>query len=45
MNIIAVYVMAKENLSKEIADKVVEYYMSGMKYEEALEMAKELYSK
>ncbi|WP_294377105.1 hypothetical protein [uncultured Clostridium sp.] len=43
MNVIAVYVMTKEKLAKKIADKVVEFYMSGMSYEEALKKAKEIY--
>ena len=43
MNVIAVYVMTKEKMCREIADKTVEFYMSGMSYEEALEKAKELF--
>ena len=43
MNVIAAYVMAKEKMCREIADKTVELYMSGMSYEEALEKAKELF--
>ena len=43
MNVIAVYVMTKEKMCREIADKTVELYMSGMSYEEALKKAKELY--
>lgn len=43
MNVIAVYVMTKEKLSREIAEKTAELYMSGMSYEEALEKAKEFY--
>jgi len=42
MNAIAVYVMTKEKLSREIAEKVVELYMSGMRYEEALKKAKQI---
>lgn len=44
MNVIAVYVMTKEKMCREIADKTVELYMSGMSYEEALERAKKLIS-
>ena len=43
MNVIAVYVMTKEKMCREIADKTVEVYMSGMSYEEAFKKAKELY--
>ena len=43
MNVIAVYVMTKEKMCREIADKTVELYMSGMNYEEAFEKAKELF--
>ena len=37
MNVIAVYVIEKEKLSREIAEKTAELYLSGMSYEEALE--------
>lgn len=40
MNVIAAYVITKEKLSREIADKTAELYLSGMSYEEALERAK-----
>ena len=40
MNIIAVYVMTKEKLSREVAEKIAELYMSGMTYEKALKKAK-----
>ena len=43
MNVIAVYVMTKEKMCREIADKTVEFYMNGMSYEEALQKAKELF--
>lgn len=43
MNVIAVYVMTKEKLSREIAEKTAELYLDGMSYEEALERAKEIY--
>lgn len=43
MNVIAVYVMTKEKMCKEIADKTVEFYMSGVSYEEAFKKANELY--
>lgn len=43
MNVIAVYVRTKEKMCREIADKTVELYMSGMSYKEALEKAKELF--
>ena len=42
MNVIAVYVMTKEKLSREIAEKTAELYMSGMRYEEALKKAKQI---
>ncbi|MBZ0312436.1 hypothetical protein K7185_08120 [Clostridium butyricum] len=42
MNVIAVYVMTKEDVNREIADKTVELYMDGMSYEEALKRAKEM---
>lgn len=42
MNVIAAYIIEKERLSREIAEKTVELYMSGMSYEEALEKAKEI---
>ena len=42
MNVIAVYVRTKEKMCREIADKTVELYMSGMGYEEAFEKAKEI---
>ena len=42
MKVIAVYVMTKEKMCREIADKTVDLYMSGMSYEEALEKAKEI---
>lgn len=42
MNVIAVYVMTKEKMCREIADKTVELYMSGMSYEEAFKKAKEI---
>ena len=41
MNVITVYVIEKENLSREIAEKTAELYLSGMSYEEALRKAKE----
>lgn len=40
MNVIAAYVIEKEKLSREIAEKTAELYLSGMSYEEALEKAK-----
>lgn len=43
MNVITVYVMTKEKLSREIAEEVVELYMSGMSYEDAINKAKEIY--
>ena len=42
MNVIAVYVMTKENVNREIAEKTAELYFEGMSYEEAFEKAKEL---
>lgn len=32
MNVIAAYVMTKEKLSREIAEKTAELYMNGMSY-------------
>ena len=43
MNVIAVYVMTKEKVNREIAEKTAELYFKGMSYEEALEKAKECY--
>lgn len=43
MNVIAVYVMTKEKMCREIADKTVELYMSGMSYEEAFKKAKDFF--
>ena len=40
MNVIAAYIIEKERLSREIAEKTVELYMSGMTYEKALKKAK-----
>lgn len=45
MNVIAVYVMTKEKMCIEIADKTAELYLTGMNYEEAFEMAKEIIEK
>lgn len=42
MNVIASYVMTKENVSKDIALKTAELYMEGMSYGEALKKAKEI---
>ena len=42
MNVIAAYVIAKENLSREIAMKTAELYLEGWTYEEALKKAKEI---
>lgn len=44
MNVIVAYVIEKEKLSREIAEKTAELYMSGMSYEAALEKAKEIYN-
>lgn len=43
MNIIAAYVIAKENLNLEIAKKTAELYLDGMTYKEALEKAKRMF--
>ena len=40
MNIITVYVQAKENLSREIGELTVELFLQEMEYEEALERAR-----
>ncbi|WP_294405664.1 hypothetical protein [uncultured Clostridium sp.] len=40
MNIITVYVQAKENLSREIGELTAELFLQGMEYEEALERAR-----
>lgn len=42
MNVMAVYVIAKENVNREIAEKTAELYFEGMSYEEAFEKAKEM---
>ena len=42
MNVITVYVMTKEKLSREVAEKVAELYMRGMRYEEALKTVKKI---
>lgn len=42
MTVMAVYVITKEKMCREIADKTVELYMNGMSYEEAFEKAKEI---
>lgn len=41
MNVIAFYVMTKENVNRKIAEKTAELYFEGMSYEEAFEKAKE----
>lgn len=41
MNIITVYVQAKENLSREIGELTAEFFLQGMDYEEALNKVKE----
>ena len=43
MNVIAAYVMKKEKMSKEIAQKTAELYLTGMSYEEAFKKAKEYF--
>lgn len=43
MNVIAYYVVTKEKLCREIANKTAELFLGGMSYEEALKKAKELY--
>lgn len=45
MNVIAFYVMTKEKMCREIAEKTVEFYMSGMSYEEAFRKAKDTIEK
>ncbi|APF21694.1 MULTISPECIES: hypothetical protein [Clostridium] len=42
MNIIAAYVIAKEKMCREIAEKTAQLYLEGMSYEEAFKMAKEM---
>lgn len=42
MNVMAVYVITKENVNREIAEKTAELYFKGMSYEEAFEKAKEI---
>lgn len=44
MNVIAAYVITKEKLSRELADKVVELYMSGTSYKDAIKKVKEIYN-
>lgn len=41
MNVIAVYVMTKENVNRQIVEKTAELYFEGMSYEEAFKKAKE----
>lgn len=36
INVIAYYVVTKENLCREIVDKTAELFLGGMSYEEAL---------
>lgn len=43
MNVIAAYVMMKEKMSRKIADKTAELYLTGMSYKEAFKKAKEIY--
>lgn len=43
MNVIAAYVVAKENLDRKIADKTAELYLTGMSYKDALKEAKKIY--
>ena len=43
MNVIAAYVVAKENLNRKIADKTAELYLTGMSYKDALKEAKKIY--
>lgn len=43
MNVIAFYVMTKENVNRKIAEKTADLYFEGMSYKEALEKAKEMY--
>ncbi|MDO5518689.1 MAG: hypothetical protein Q4F66_14125 [Clostridium sp.] len=42
MNIITVYVQAKENLSREIGELTAEFFLEGLSYKEALKRAKEI---
>ena len=42
MNVIVAYIIEKENLSREIAEKTAEL-QNGMSYEEALRKAKEMH--
>lgn len=42
MNVMAVYVITKENVNREIAEKTAELYFEGMSYEEAFDKAKEM---
>lgn len=42
MNVIAFYVMTKEGVNREIAEKTVELYFEGMSYKEAFEKAKDI---
>ena len=44
MNVIAAYVVAKENLDRKIAEKTADFYLDGMTYKEALEKAKKVYA-
>lgn len=42
MNVIAFYVMTKENVNRKITEKTAELYFEGMIYEEAFEKVKEI---
>lgn len=44
MNVIAAYVIAKENENRKIADKTAQLYFEGMSYDEALKRARKIYS-
>lgn len=43
MNVIAAYVIAKENENRKIADKTAQLYFEGMSYDEALKRARKIY--
>lgn len=44
MNVIAAYVIAKEKMCREIAEKTAQLYLKGMSYEEAFKKAKKIFN-
>ena len=42
MNVLAFYIMTKEGVNREIAEKTAELYFEGMTYKDAFENAKKI---